>query len=169
MNIPFFILHSTPYFAFAAIVLTLAALFFIISMSHRLDKLTLGTSGTVEETVGILTEHMKEMKTFRSELELYLKQAEARMRTSVRGVGIIRYNPFANDGSSGGNQSFAIALLDEMLSGVVFSALYSRDHVGVYAKPITSSTSTFTLSDEEQQAVDQAKASLAEKKRGERK
>ncbi len=169
MNISLFILHSAPYVAFAAFVLTLVAVFFIISMSRRLDRLSLGESGSLEDTVGVLTEYMHEMQAFRTELELYLKHAEARLRTSVRGVGVVRYNPFANDGSSGGNQSFAIALLDEMLSGVVFSALYARDRVGVYAKPITAGTSTFTLSDEEQEAVEKAKVSLVQIKRGDTK
>ena len=154
---------SAPFLAAAALALALLALFFIIMTARRLERLTLGKSGTLEETVGVLTAHMHEMQTFRSELEMYLKHAESRLRSSIRGVGVIRFNPFANDGSSGGNQSFAIAFLDEKHSGVVFSALYARDRVGVYAKPIEAGASSFTLSDEELQAVEKAKESVGSK------
>lgn len=164
-----FLQTAAPYFAVAAFVLTLLAIVFVILLSRRLDRLSLGKSGSLEDTIGVLSEHMKDMQNFRSELEVYLKHAESRLRTSVRGIGVVRYNPFANDGSSGGNQSFAIAFLDESLSGVVFSALYARDRVGVYAKPLTQGASTFTLSDEERQAVEKAKQSLNDRKRGESK
>lgn len=160
------LIASVPYVAFTALVLALLAVVFTLFLSRRLDRLSLGKSGSLEDTIGTLTAHMKDMHGFRQELETYLKHVESRMRTSVRGVGMVRYNPFANDGSSGGNQSFAIALVDETLSGVVLSALYARDHVGVYAKPLVEGKSTFTLSEEELQALDKAKTSLSQKKRG---
>jgi hypothetical protein len=152
--------NSGAYLAFAACMLLLVFIFFIIMLSRRLDRLSLGTSGSLEETVGTLTTHMQEMQKFRIELEQYLKHAESRLRSSVRGVGIVRFNPFSNDGSSGGNQSFAIALLDERHSGVVLSALYSRDRVGVYAKPVDAGKSSFTLSSEESEALEKAVTSL---------
>ncbi len=160
VSIYFFLATSAPYFAFAAGILSLIAVVYVLVLSRRLDRLSLGKRGSIEETLNTLTDHMKDTQKFRQELELYLKRAESRLRTSVRGVGVVRYNPFANDGSSGGNQSFAIAFLDEEASGVVFSALYSRDRVGVYAKPMTKGVSTFTLSQEEQEAVEKARTSL---------
>lgn len=168
-GVSLFLSNSAPYAAFAACVLALLAVLYVIFLSRRLDRLSLGTSGSLEETIGSLTEHMRDTQKFRHELELYLKHTETRLRTSVRGVGVVRYNPFANDGSSGGNQSFTVAFLDETLSGVVFSALYSRDRVGVYAKPLAAGTSTFTLSEEEEQAIEEARGSLTERKRSESK
>ena len=100
-----------------------------------------------------------EMQRFRAEVESYLKRAELRMKASVQGVGVVRFNPFQGDGS-GGNQSFAVALLDETLSGVVFSSIYARDRVGVYAKPISLGSSEFELTHEEQTALNQAKNSI---------
>jgi hypothetical protein len=137
----------------------------VVATNRRLDRLSLGKSGSLEETVGVLTAHMRDTQKFRTDLEAYLKHAEARLRTTVRGVGVVRFNPFAQSGSSGGNQSFAIALLDEKHSGVVLSALYSRDRVGVYAKPVTTGKSSFTLSDEETEALTQAIASMDAKPR----
>ena len=102
---------------------------------------------------------MKEFKEFRTELEKYLKLAESRLRGSVSGIGIVRFNPFSGEGQ-GGNQSFALAVLDEQGSGVVLSTLYSRDRVGVYAKPLAAFASTYELSDEEKQAIERAREQI---------
>lgn len=127
-------------------------------------RLSLGRSGSLEESLTILSRDMKELQTFRSELEKYLKLAEVRLRGSVQGVGMVRFNPFSGDGS-GGNQSFAIAFLDERLCGVVLSTLYARDRVGVYAKPIENGTSTYELTAEEKSAVEKATHSIADNRK----
>jgi hypothetical protein len=86
------------------------------------------------------------------------------LKSSVQGVGVVRFNPFSGDGS-GGNQSFAVAFLDEGYSGVVFSALYARDRVGMYAKPIEKGKSSFELTAEEKEATAKAKHSIAGRKK----
>ena len=127
-------------------------------------RLALGRGGSIEETISILSRDTKELQTFRAELEKYLKLAESRLRGSLQGISVVRFNPFSGDGS-GGNQSFCIALLDERHSGVVLSTLYARDRVGVYAKPIENGVSTFELTKEEQDAVEKATKSIAEHKK----
>ena len=127
-------------------------------------RLALGRNGSIEESVTILARDMKELQTFRTELEQYLKYAELRLRGSLQGYGMVRFNPFAESGGSG-NQSFAIAFLDEGHSGVVLSTLYARDRVGVYAKPLESGVSTYELTKEERDAVEKAKQSIAENKK----
>ena len=163
IHIPYAVSQSlqtlAPYLSVAAFVLVVAALFFIITINRRLERLALGRTGSLEESIQILSRNMKETRAFRADLEVYLKNVEARLKTTVRGVGVIRFNPFKD--LAGGNQSFAIALLDEKHSGVVFSALYARDRVSVYAKPIESGKSTFTLTEEEHDAVTKATTSLS--------
>ncbi len=127
-------------------------------------RLSLGRNGSIEETIAILSRDTKELQVFRSELEKYLKLAELRLRGSLQGIGVVRFNPFSGDGS-GGNQSFCVALLDERYSGVVLSTLYARDRVGVYAKPVEQGVSTFELTAEEQEAIEKAKKSIAENKK----
>lgn len=155
---------AAPYAAAGALMLSILALLLLLSLRRRLARLALGRNGSIEETLGILSRDTKELQAFRVELEKYLKQAELRMRASVQGIGVVRFNPFSGDGS-GGNQSFATAFLDERLCGVVFSTLYARDRVGVYAKPIENGSSSFELTAEEKDAIEKAKESLAEKKR----
>lgn len=147
-----------PYLALASFLLALLCLFLLLSVRRRFKRLALGKNGSIEESISVLTRESKEMKEFRAELEKYLKLAEGRLRTSVRGVGVVRFNPFAS--GQGGNQSFAAAFLDEGGDGVVFSTLYARDRVGVYAKPVKDGASSFELSEEEKEAIDKAKASV---------
>ena len=93
-------------------------------------------------------------KDFEDEqLVKYLETIERRLKKSVQGIGIIRFNPFEDAGS---NQSFCIAFLNEDGDGVVISSLYSREKVSVYAKPIKNYKSEYSLSDEEKEAVKSA-------------
>ncbi len=154
---------AAPLLAAAGFVLSILALILFFLVERRLRKLALGKQGTLEESMEMLTAEAKEMRAFRAELEKYLKHAEARLRTSVRGVGVVRFNPFTQ--GQGGNQSFAAAFLDEGYSGVVFSTLYARDRVGVYAKPVEKGASSFELTDEEKEAIVRAKASIAQGKK----
>ncbi len=71
----------------------------------------------------------------------------------VQHVGMVRFNPFAD---KGGDQSFAIALLDDHTDGVVISCLHTRADNKVYAKPIVGGQSSYNLTDEEKQAIARA-------------
>jgi hypothetical protein len=78
---------------------------------------------------------------------------ERQVPFSVSHVGVVRFNPFAD---KGGDQSFAVAFLDDHSDGVVFTGLHSRSEVRVYAKPIVGGTSTYPLTDEESEAISRA-------------
>lgn len=160
-----YLLLAAPYLAAAALALGLAAVVLLVALRRRLGRLALGRNGSIEESIAILTRENKELKEFRAELEQYLKLAESRLRGAVRGVGLIRFNPYEQ--GQGGNQSFAVALLDERGHGAVISTLYARDRVGVYAKPVEDGKSSFDLTPEESQAILEAQKKAAEfKKRG---
>ncbi len=71
-------------------------------------------------------------------------------RASIQHVGLIRFNPFED---VGGDQSFALALLDGEQNGVVVSSIYSRSGGRMYAKPIQAGAQTRVLSEEEEMAI----------------
>ncbi len=54
-------------------------------------------------------------------------------RKAIQRTGLVRYNPFED---TGGNQSFAVALLDANGDGVVVSSLHARNGTRIYAKAI---------------------------------
>ncbi len=161
--INYYLQISTPYLALGALVISLIAVGYAIALKIRFRRLALGKNGSIDESIAELARDSKEIKAFRAELERYLKLAEGRLRGSVQGIGVVRFNPFTS--GQGGNQSFAAAFLDERGNGVVFSTLYSRDRVGVYAKPVENGASSFELTGEEKEAVSKAKESVAKNKK----
>jgi Protein of unknown function (DUF4446) len=74
-------------------------------------------------------------------------------RYSLQRVGLVRFNPFAD---TGGDQSFAVAVLDRLGNGFVFSSLHGRGGSRFYAKPLKNGLSSYQLSDEEVEAVKSA-------------
>jgi hypothetical protein len=78
------------------------------------------------------------------------RELEASSRLALRKVGVVRFNPFQD---SGGDQSFAIAILDQSGTGILISSLHGRAETRIFAKQVTEGRSTHALSDEEQQAI----------------
>ncbi len=81
------------------------------------------------------------------------QELREKMRFGIQKKAIVRFNPFAD---TGGDQSFAMALLDENDDGVVLSSLHARDATRVYAKPVEKGKSRYQLTDEEKQVLSNA-------------
>src|SRR3989344_4779001 len=92
-------------------------------------------------------------KTF-EELKGRIKFSEDALPKGIRKVGLVRYNPFSD---TGGDQSFALALLNDKNDGVVISSLYGREMNRIYAKPIQGGGSQYQLTEEERTAIQDAK------------
>jgi hypothetical protein len=76
-------------------------------------------------------------------------------RLHLQKFSLVRFNPFSDQG---GDQSFAIAILDENNDGLVISNLHSRDFSRIYAKPVKAGQAEkYQFSKEEQEAVLKAK------------
>ena len=155
-----YFLSAAPYVAAGALFIALLAVVYAGLLERRLRQLAPGPVGSLEETLRLLSRDAQELKRFRAELEEYLKLAELRMRGSLQGLGVVRFNPFSG-GTTGGNQSFALALLDEEGHGMVLSSLYARDRASVYAKPVAAWASTHELTQEEREAISKARAQIA--------
>ncbi|GIV97136.1 MAG: hypothetical protein KatS3mg057_1793 [Herpetosiphonaceae bacterium] len=72
---------------------------------------------------------------------------------SLRHAGLVRFNAF---GDVGGDQSFALALLDGKKNGIVISTIYTRGATRIYAKAVQAGQSIHHLSDEEIAAIERA-------------
>ncbi len=124
-------------------------------MELRLKKLFRGKkAGDLEEVLQKLGEELKKLSLSREKTDVYLKEVEERLKKSLKKVGVVRFNPFRETGS---NQSFSMAFLDEGGNGAVISALYTRDNIKVYAKPVQSYKSEYSLTGEENEAIKRTK------------
>ena len=145
--------------ALGAIVLALAVWLALLHRStstlrRRLRRvLPDGESTSLDQVLEGHTDAIDELAKRLDALNKLHHELEELAHRSIQKVGVIRYNPF-ND--TGGDQSFAIALLDSQGSGIVVSSLHSRTDTRVFAKPVQSGRSRYPLSDEEQDAINKA-------------
>jgi hypothetical protein len=125
-------------------------------LDARLKGITRGTEGRSLEA--ILDAHLEKVFAVARELdEVAARTAilEGAQRRAFQRVGLVRYNPFEE---TGGNQSFALALLDANGDGWVLSSLHARSGTRVYAKGIKAGRAEAGLSAEETDAIRQATA-----------
>ncbi|MBP6856589.1 MAG: DUF4446 family protein [Candidatus Pacebacteria bacterium] len=138
---------NTSIILYGAIVLLVINIIWLVRMEMRLKKVFRGKRAQdLEEIMSGLRKDIDTLHTLERDLDVRSKNMDARIRTSLRGIDTIRFNPFKDQGS---NQSFAIGLLNEEGTGVVISSLYSRDRVSVFAKPIKKGQPEYDLTEEE--------------------
>src|SRR5581483_764543 len=111
--------------------------FRLLRLTQTLRQLFTGRSGADLEQV--LRDYMERMnrndaaiKSFNERIGLVEQQAPL----NLSHLGVVRFNPYHEAQGKGGDQSFAVAFLDDHANGVVISGLHSRTDVRVYAKPI---------------------------------
>ncbi len=81
-----------------------------------------------------------------------LARVDRRVDGALARTSIVRYDAFEGTGQ----QSASIALLDAGRSGVVLTAIQSRDYARIYMKELDGGRAPVALSPEEQQAVERA-------------
>jgi hypothetical protein len=146
--------------AFACVVL-LGMVVVLARRTSRLDRrigtLTKGGDGSsFETTLHATLDHVAKLARDVDDLASRSAMLERIQRKAVQRVGLVRFNPFED---TGGNQSFALALLDQHGDGLVVSSLHARAGTRVYGKAIAKGRSEAALSDEEAEALRLALAS----------
>lgn len=128
--------------------------FWVMKTEKRLKRFFVGKKAKdLEDTILILSGDIEKLKKAKEELEKDIALINTKLKKSIRGLETVRFNPFSDQGS---NQSFAISLMNEEGDGVVFSSLYSRERMSVFAKPIKGGKSEYELTAEEKKALEGA-------------
>lgn len=144
-------MEPTRLFIIAVSALVVINLGLYIYLEFRLRRLFRSSKGmNLESLLRDLAESADTLLERQNYIDDRLSKIDSAFKDTIQHVGMVRFNPFSD---SGGNQSFALALLDGKDSGVVVSSLYARDGVRIYAKPIVSGKSTYRLTTEEEQAL----------------
>lgn len=113
----------------------------------------LGNGENVEEILKKYINKVEDVESNNKELAQYCKRLDMDISKAIQKVGILRYSAFKDTGS---DLSFTLALLDQNNDGVVLNGIYSREMSNIYAKPIKNGTSTYTVSEEEKEAIKRA-------------
>lgn len=136
-------------------VLLLVSLLFSIYTQLRIKKLLLGSNGdSIERILASDRQKVQDLQREVFEVQKSISVLNHKFTNTLRGVPVLRYNPFESQGS---NQSFSASLLDETGNGVVITSLFSRERVNIFAKPILAYASSYDLSDEEKKVIAQSK------------
>ena len=150
-----FNLVNAPYLAPLVFIWLFGLSFFIWRTLKRVSYFT------KDEKMGdlgkLLEEYVRDLKLTGKEVEKLkerLEDLEEKVPSLISKVGLVRFNPYKE---VGGNISFSVAFLDKSDSGLVISALHSRDQTRVYAKPVLNGKEAkYPLSTEEMEAIKKA-------------
>ncbi len=127
------------------------------ALDRRTANLTRGGDGkTLEST---LEAHLDKVYAVAREVDDLAARSAVLEQTQLNAfqrLGLVRYNPFED---TGGNQSFALALLDQHGDGFIVSSLHTRTATRVYGKAVAKGKAEAALSDEEAEALRIALAS----------
>lgn len=140
------------------IILLIAFIVMMIKLSsinkkYRIFLKKLGNGKNIEEDLENYMYRVERVEKQNNEIMTYIKNIETDLTNCIQKVGIVRYNAFKDTGS---DLSFALALLDEKNNGVVLNGIYSREMSNIYAKPVENGKSSYTVSEEEAQAIQKA-------------
>lgn len=136
------------------IVLNIILLILFFNMSRRITVLLRGKDGkNLEESINQSSKDILQIALSLEKISQQMHVQEEMMAATIKKLGIVRFNPFNN---TGGDQSFAIALLNSKNSGLVLSSLYLREGTRIYAKPVHDLKSNYPLSKEEEEAIKKA-------------
>lgn len=151
---------SSTNLLFGILFLLLAtAIFFIVRLEIRLKRIFRGRKAQDLETLIASVVEGVDMLNKRADTHAdTLTTLDKRLEKHGRGVKLIRFNPFTD---VGGNQSFAVAIINKEGDGVVFSSLYSRERMSVFAKPVREGRSDIELTPEEQSVIEDARKSAS--------
>ena len=140
-------------------IITLIGFCILIAKISKLNKkykkfmLKLGNGKNIEEDLENYMYKVERVEKRNAEIEELIKITNKDLEKCIQKVGIVRYNAFKDTGS---DLSFALALLDENNDGVVLNGIYSREISNIYAKPVERGKSNYTISEEEQEAINKA-------------
>ncbi len=149
------------------IILVVLGFFWMIRLQVGLGKMTSHyralasdvETGNLEQILDKHLAHLYRTSTKVEDLESFCSELHKLQSRSIQRVGVVRFNPFDD---TGGDQSFAIALLNASGDGLVISSLFSRHGNRIYAKSILQGRSKYPLTTEEEQAIIHANSTAPE-------
>lgn len=144
--------------AYPAILLSIAliiVLLYVIYLHRKLSHFMRGENArSLESVIKEYLAHVDDLKKHDELIAEHALKLDKRLSQAIRNVSTVRFKAFDQNAS---NQSFAIALVNELGNGVILSSLHHRDHVSVFAKPIATYKSSHDLTEEEQSVLEEAR------------
>jgi hypothetical protein len=155
MNLSIVVSYITSYPSIPLSIALLLVLLYVVYLHRKLAHFMRGENGkSLESTVRTYLDHVDNLKKHDELIAEHALKLDKRLSQAVRNVSTMRFKAFDQNAS---NQSFAIALVNELGDGVILSSLHHRDRVSVFAKPVSKYESTHDLTEEELGVLEEAK------------
>lgn len=139
------------------IILNIILLITFLSLKKKVNFFLQGKNAeNLEDSIKNLINDSTALHLTLGKISQEQAKQEKMLSSTIKKIGIVRFNPFNN---TGGDQSFAIALLNSENSGIIISSLFLREGTRIYAKPIEKLKSSYPLSNEEEDAIKKATGS----------
>lgn len=138
-----------------AVIGAAAAAYMTIQNKKRLNDVTSNIdSKNLEEIVNTYVKQLKINRNEMQNIQEEFKKIRKETLKSIQKVGIVRFQAFKD---TGGDQSFAITLLDNNEDGFIISSLHGRDVSKMYIKQVENGESqNYKLTEEEQESLNKA-------------
>ncbi|MBU1557935.1 DUF4446 family protein [Patescibacteria group bacterium] len=142
---------------YALVAVVTILIIWILRLESKIKNIpSIKNTQNVNSQISVLQKNIIEFEEFKNQTNSNIVSINNNLKKTVKGIETIRFNPF-KDGSVGGNQSFATAIIDDHGNGVIISSLYSRERVSVFAKPIENWICEYEMSGEEKEVLQKAK------------
>ena len=130
-------------------------LVYVVYLHYKISIFTRGENAkSLESVIRTYLDRVDDLKKHDELIAEHALKLEKRLSQSIRNVSTMRFKAFDQNGS---NQSFAVALVNELGNGLILSSLHHRDRVSVFAKPVSGYTSTHDLTEEESAELEESK------------
>src|SRR5688500_1833370 len=132
------------------------SIYWVLKLQQRFGS-ALGSLDSEQDLAATVIDYFKKTGATKAKLDNLQKSYEHLADIGARSFqksAIVRFNPFRN---TGGDQSFVLALLDNNDSGMLLTSIHGREGTRIYIKPISYGNSDHALSNEESQALKDAR------------
>ena len=153
---------NNEYIIMGVIIVNIILIILYINNAIKLNKINkeyrsfmkkIGKGENIEDNLKLYINRVEKVEKENKEIENYCEALNKEIAKTIKKVGIVRYNAFKDTGS---DLSFTLALLNEHNDGVVLNGIYSREMSNIYAKPVKGGKSKYTLSEQEEEAINKA-------------
>ncbi len=146
---------SAVIMAFILAVLLIVSLIKINKLNKKYAAFMKGANGKdLEASILSRFNEMDKMKTDIEYIFGKLNIACDMLLTTYQKMSIVKYDAFKE---MGGKLSFSLAMLDDKNSGYILTSVHTREGCYTYVKEIIKGESFVVLSEEERQALEEAK------------
>lgn len=150
-----------PYIMIGLMALVILLLILVIVLFRSLNKVeakyrkvTRGVNNkNLEEIIVEYLNRVEESKKISEDIKSLYGDMDSRIKDCIQKVSVIRYKAFEDVGS---DLSFSVAMLDENNDGILLTGIFGRNESTTYAKPIEKGISRYDLSEEEEEALNNA-------------